>query len=152
MEDYGGASNARYKDFRVLVDGSEKRAIAAVHLGGIAVECQVKSLILLYHGINNWHEPSKKKKEPGHGTPVKRPSHDIVSAIEKMPDLYNKAKSDAKFLSHLSNIKYPLGITGGDFIELRYSELEGECINLPEWEHSLNYVKAWLDKNKVITK
>lgn len=48
MEDFTGAYLARKNDISVLPK-NQNHAIAIFHLGGIAVECRLKSLLLDYH-------------------------------------------------------------------------------------------------------
>ena len=44
MEDYAGAFAARHLDVEALLSSEPMRSTAAVHIGGIAVECQIKAL------------------------------------------------------------------------------------------------------------
>ena len=53
MDHYTGAYMARKNDISVLPK-NQHHAIAIFHLGGIAIECRLKSLLLLYHRINDW--------------------------------------------------------------------------------------------------
>ncbi len=59
MEDFAGAYLARKNDITVLPK-NQNHTIAIFHLGGIAVECRLKSLLLDYHKINKFFENSNR--------------------------------------------------------------------------------------------
>ena len=57
MQDFAGAYIARKNDLLAL---PKDHTIAIFHLGGIALECRLKSLLINYHKINEWGNPSTK--------------------------------------------------------------------------------------------
>jgi hypothetical protein len=150
MENYETASAARRIDADLLLAGQTPRAIAAVHLGGVAVECKLKALVAKYHNISEWDEDSRRPKDPRSGQSIPRPGHGLLAAIRLMDTLYRKAKTDPRFLNHLSRVMHPAGATSLDFIDLRYvgSDLDANALN--DWRESFRYVLSWLAKNEGI--
>jgi hypothetical protein len=144
MEDFAGAYLARKSDITALPK-NQKHTIAIFHLGGIAVECRLKSLLLDYHKINNFSENSNRPKDSMYNQPVVNPSHGLLTALKRMPDFYKKAKSDYQLLTHLQTILYPLCSTEVDYISLRY--IPQTTQSQEDWQKSFDYVCGWLEKN-----
>ncbi len=144
MEDFAGAYLARKNDISALPK-NQKHTIAIFHLGGIAVECRLKSLLLDYHKINNFSENSNRSKDSMYNQPVVNPSHGLLTALKRMPDFYKKAKSDYRLLTHLQVILYPLCSTEVDYISLRY--IPHATQSQEDWQKSFDYVCGWLEKN-----
>lgn len=147
MEDYGMAFESRRADVEKLLEGANTRTTAAAHLGGVAVECRLKALVVQYHGIAAWGQSGTRSKDPRRGQPIERPGHGLLASLRLMEELQKKAKLDPSFLSHLSRIMNPGGATAHDFIDLRYfgDNLTGKT--LEDWHISLKYVLGWLEKN-----
>ncbi|MBN9125573.1 MAG: hypothetical protein BGO99_07375 [Nitrosospira sp. 56-18] len=148
MEDYEQAHKCRLLDIDVLLTGPNQRITTAAHLGGVAVECRLKALIILYHNISVWDQNSKRLKDPLYGKPIPRTGHHLVGAVRLMHVLYRKAKADPAFLKHLERVSYPIGATEINFIALRYSAHDLDLGALPAWQQSLKYVLGWLQKNE----
>lgn len=146
MESYGYSYQARKLDALTLLDLPANHKVAAFHLGGVAVECFLKSLLFIYHEITSWDEPSNRVKDAMYKQAVKNPSHSLVEALRHMPSLYKKAKCDVHFLKHLANILHPLGATSLDYINLRYVAVT-DCAS-DDWRKSFQYVCGWLEKNR----
>jgi len=145
MEDFTGAYIERKRDTSVLLALQSDHSIAIFHLGGIAIECRLKALIILYHNLHDWKHKSRRQGDDLFDTSIKNPSHRLIEAIQSMPILYDKAKMDAAFLQHLSNIINPLGTSESDYISLRYSSKTEQPLD--GWQKSFNYVCGWLDQN-----
>ena len=145
MEDFAGAYLARKNDISALPK-NQHHTIAIFHLGGIAIECRLKSLLLLYHRISEFDEKSSRAKDSMHNQAITNPSHSLSNALRRMPDFHNRAKSDKQFLTHLQNIIYPLGSTVIDYIGLRY--IPQTTQSQEDWQKSFNYVCGWLEKNE----
>lgn len=146
MEDYAAACASRVSDVDTLLSAPDRRTTAAAHLGGIAVECQVKALILTYHGLTAWGELSRRPNGPRE--PILRPGHSLIAGIKLMNVVYRKAKADHVFLTHLDRVMHPKGATDADFIGLRYSAEERSETAMREWRRSFDYVLGWLRKNE----
>lgn len=149
MENYAGACSARYLDVETLLGSLPPRTVAAVHIGGIAVECRLKALILNYHGITEWNQHGRRARDAYAGRPVQGPGHHLVSALKLMTRLFDKAKADPLFMKHLDQVMHPVGSRDIDFIALRYSANELNGDSLATWRKSLDYVTGWLKKNEV---
>ncbi len=147
MEDFAGAYLARKNDIFAL-PRNQNHTIAIFHLGGVAVECQLKAMLLVYHKITDWKHQSRRATDSLFGQPIKNPKHDLIKALSDMSDLYNTALADGHFLTHLGKIIRPLGSSNPDYISLRYIPQTTE--SLSDWHNSFNYICHWLHKNKHI--
>lgn len=152
MEDYTGACEARYLDVEALLCFEPMRSTAAIHIGGIAVECQIKALVLVYHGIGAWNEQGRRARDAHYGRSVARPGHSLVSSVKLMARLYEKAKADPLFIKHLDQLMHPAGSRDADFIDMRYAANDLDGVNMDAWRKSLNYVRGWLKKNEAPSK
>ena len=121
MEDYTGAYIERKRDAFALIALQSNHSITTFHLGGIAIECRLKALIFLYHKISEWDCISRKRKDSMYNQIIENPSHSLLTALKRMPDLYQRAKCDKNFLIHIHKIIYPLDATSIDYIKLRYT-------------------------------
>ncbi|WP_017306759.1 hypothetical protein [Spirulina subsalsa] len=146
MEDFAGASLARKKDAETLLN-LENHNIAALHLGGISIECRLKSLLASYHSISEWDEKSRRKKDSMFNQQINNPGHSLTTSLRHMPELFKLAKSDQQLLNHLNCLVYPLGATSVDYISLRYVA-QASPIQGNEWKKSFDYVYGWLKKNE----
>lgn len=54
MEDYERAYKNRLLDIDALLAANVPRITAATHLGGVAIECRLKALVITYHSIKEW--------------------------------------------------------------------------------------------------
>ena len=147
MEDYTGAFLERKQDTDALLL-LKKHEIASFHLGGIAIECRLKALLFLYHQITGWDQTSKRRKDAMFKQEIKNPSHSLLMAIRHMPDLYDRAKLDNDFLTHLHHIIHPLGATNNNYISLRY--IPQSTCSQDDWKRSFDYVCGWLKTNQGI--
>jgi|GEM_PF-1053347 len=145
MEDFAGAYLARKNDIFAL-PRDQNHTIAIFHLGGLAVECRLKSLLLGYHKINKFDKNSNRPKDSMYNQPVINPSHGLFMALKRMSDFHKKAKSDFQLLKHLQTIMYPLGSTDVDYISLRY--IPQTTKSQEDWQKSFDYVCGWLEKNE----
>ena len=150
LEDYEQASPSRQTDVETLLINANQRTTAAVPLGGIAVECKLKALIIKYHNIGAWDDCSRRKKDPKLGQGISRPGHSLFASVKLMDGIYRKAKTDPLFLMHLERIMHPAGATASDFIELRYSASDIDEASINDWQQSFRYVMGWLLKNEDI--
>ena len=146
MEDFTGACLERKKDTEALLKLKE-HSIAALHLGGIAIECRLKSLLILYHRISEWDEKSGRRSDSMYNQQIQNPGHSLITALRHMPRLYQLAKSDRQLLQHLHCIIYPFGTTSVDYISLRYI-CQSSQDQHDEWKKSFEYVFGWLRKNE----
>jgi hypothetical protein len=146
MEDYSGAYSARKNDVFELSKLQTDHTIAIFHLGGIAVECRLKSLLFHYHKINKWDEKSRRSKDSMYNQPITNPSHALLTALKRMPEFNYRAKLDKQLLTHLQNVIHPLNRTDIDYISLRYIPKTSQ--SQEDWQKSFDYVCGWLEKNE----
>lgn len=146
MEDFTGAYIERKRDVLALLGLKANHGIAIFHLGGVAIECRLKAIMILYHQINRWDDISHRQGDAMYGQIIKNPSHGLLTALRRIPKLYKHAKLDKAFLKHLSHIHYPLGATSIDYISLRYIPQTSKSQN--DWQQSFDYVCKWLKKNE----
>lgn len=147
MEDFAGAYLARKNDIFAL-PRNQNHTVAIFHLGGVAVECRLKAMLLVYHRIADWNLPSQRVGDYLHGQVIRNPSHDLLKAVQNMSALNAVAMLDSDFFCHLENIKRPLGSTNPDYISLRYIPDTQQAISA--WQYSFNYINQWLQKNNGI--
>jgi hypothetical protein len=148
MEDYEEAYRQRLLDINALLAADPKRTTAAAHVGGVAIECRLKALIISYHEILEWGEKSRRPKDPRTSQPIQRTSHALFAAVKQMDVLYKKAMTDQHFIRHLNAVNYPVGASETDFIALRYSSRNLNEANMEGWKRSFSYVQNWLEKNE----
>lgn len=149
MENYSAAANNRYSEAQILLN--HLKYVAAIHLGGVSVECRLKELLVIYHRINNWDEKSKRLKDPRFGSVIARPGHGLLDCLKKMDALYNRAKTDSNFIKHMDRLRFPRG-ADVDFIELRYFGGELTQQEVDNWRESYRYVWGWINKNRMLIK
>ncbi|MEA5420661.1 hypothetical protein VB712_15615 [Spirulina sp. CCNP1310] len=147
MEDFAVVCLERKKDAEVLLKLKDHN-IAALHLGGISIECRLKALLTVYHQISEWNQKSRREKDSMFDQQIKNPEHGLITALRHMPHLYQLAKSNRQFLEHLSRISHPLGASNVDYIGLRYIA-QASSVQRDEWKKSFDYVHGWLEKNEV---
>lgn len=145
MEDFANAYLARKNDISALPK-TQQHTIAIFHLGGIAMECRLKSLLLNYHQIEQFEENSNRRKDSMYKQAVSNPSHSLSNALKHMPEFYQRAKQDKQLLIHLQNIIYPLGTNNIDYINLRYIAETNK--SQENWQKSFDYICGWLEKNE----
>src|SRR5690606_9728008 len=107
MEDYKGAASARLSDVEALLGGGDVRCVAAAHVGGAAVECQLKNFVARYHGIEEWEEKSSRLGDPKNNQIIKNPGHSLLAALRLMHELRERARLDKDFLKHLNCVMHP---------------------------------------------
>jgi len=138
IEDYASAFLERAQDQAVLAKAD--RRIAAMHMGGIVIECRLKSLIF------RSFPPAKQAwktddYDPGHS--IANPGHHLLTALKRCPRLYDKAKKSGDVLSWLATVQTPCG----DFINLRYACHEVSDEDYSRWLTAYRNLKGWIQKN-----
>ncbi len=103
-------------------------------------------MLRLYHRVDEWGQPSSRRKDAIFNQPVKNPGHSLTTALRWMSSLYAKAKLDYEFLRHLQKVYHPLGDTSMDYISIRYIAETSTCQD--EWKKIFDYICGWLEKNK----
>ncbi|RFP62955.1 MAG: hypothetical protein BJG00_001970 [Limnothrix sp. CACIAM 69d] len=147
IEDYESAHLERAIDQSILDKGD--RRIASMHMGGIAIECRLKALILGHfpEKQRDWKPNPKSKHQHSHHCNIFNPGHDLHQALNeldklgvvKAPDENNENIQDA-----LATIQNPL--PGYSFINLRYYGGSLEALDYEGWETQYQIFKTWLDQ------
>ncbi|MBD2161634.1 hypothetical protein H6F46_13120 [Limnothrix sp. FACHB-1083] len=137
-EDYASAFLERAQDQAVLAKAD--RRIAAMHMGGIVIECRLKSLI--FRGFPSaMHVWKTDDHDPGHN--ITNPGHHLLNTLKCCPKLYTKAKKSRDVLRWLATVQDPCG----DFISLRYACHEVSDEDYSRWLTAYRNLKGWIQKN-----
>jgi hypothetical protein len=75
MEDFEAAYKARAVDTETL--HQQKRRTAAMHLGGVSIECLLKAMIVNFYELTEWKTDNNN---PGHT--IHNPEHHLIKEIK----------------------------------------------------------------------
>lgn len=139
MEDYHTAFLRCVKDVEVLHE--QKRRIAAMHFGGVAIECFLKYMIftsLPRNAIKNWYDGTEETGNYGHT--YKNPGHNYDAALGCLNTVNDRVKRFGTVQAWLNTVERP----EGHFIDMRYLGYEPEEEKYKKWYHSYLSLKEWL--------
>lgn len=139
MEDYEAAFLQRVLDVNAL--HSAGRRSAAMHFGGITIECLLKYLIvtsLPQHAKKEWKTDSN---DPGHTS--KNPGHDYQNALRCHNKLLFRVQQSPYVLKWLKEVETP----DSHFIDLRYTGKEPDDGKYRIWWKSYQSLLGWLQRN-----
>jgi hypothetical protein len=138
MEDYQAAFLARHQDTEVLHLSS--RQVAAMHFGGVTVECLLKSIIIgnLPRGASG--EWKTETNNPGH--PITNPGHDFQRALNQCNRLKDRIQRYPKVREWIDIVENPQG----HFINTRYCGGEASEDHYKKWLFAYNSLISWLRK------
>lgn len=146
MEDYRRAYLERALDKNEL-DG-RGRQVASAHLGGIAIECFLKAIVVQAHGISAWHDPEHNKPQT-HG--VRNPGHALMRAVYGVPKLASQyhaliSLGHTDVQSALTKVQQPAPC---GYISLRY---EAVCnFDYADWKRAFDTLHKWIsDAEKLV--
>jgi hypothetical protein len=136
MEDYQAAFLQRYQDTEIL--NASSRKVAAMHLGGIATECFLKSMIfatLPKHANREWktdfNDPKHTITNPGHSFQDALKRHNrLNSRVDKFPEV-------RKWINIVEN-------PSQHFIDIRYKGNEPEDEEYKKWLTAYKKLISWL--------
>lgn len=138
MEDYQAAFVERHKDVGILDQAKRRRA--AMHFGGVTIECLLKYMIFVSLPEGAKWEWKTRENDPGHT--ISNPGHNYLDAIQrnhKLRDRIQQFPEVVKWLSDVENM-------GCHFIEMRYLGTEPEDIKYRQWKKSYMSLLSWLQK------
>jgi hypothetical protein len=135
MEDYAAAYHERFVD-TIALDEAE-RHLAAIHWGGVATECLLKSLVVAGRGISEWET---EQNPTGHG--VTNPGHALVAAIKRHNKLWNRFQQFPEAMRWLDKVDTP----SVHFIDIRYRSDPPSQEAYREWKHAFVRLTSWLHK------
>jgi hypothetical protein len=136
MEDFQSAYVERDKDTRVLHDSERK--IAAMHLGGVTVECLLKALILstVPKAQRTWKTDDH---DPGHT--VTNPGHSFEAALKRNNTLRHRVSQNSTVKNWIKIVESP---NSQHFIDMRYSTNVPHDKDYKEWWYAYESLRNWL--------
>jgi hypothetical protein len=144
MENYEDAAESRLDDWEVL--SREKRKAGSIHMGGIYIECLLKSIICSMNTVADGSRPSKWNVN---GNDMARPGHDFTEGVfaTLLGDIYDDMPDTV--MEALQDISHPGG-DGKSFIDYRYvSENEVLDNTFEQWMVNFIEVFSYLDQKKL---
>ncbi|WP_120750171.1 hypothetical protein [Paenibacillus ginsengarvi] len=124
----------------------QMRRIAAMHLGGVIIECLIKSIIVKYYGINQRNRITEwiaTRNIPRSGRNIiQNPSHRLFQGIQLITPLFNRV--DTNIIAFLNVLQRPNGI---EYIDLRYHSGNITNQQYEDWLKAYTAIRAWLIKN-----
>lgn len=138
MEDYQAAFEQRTADVETL--HTARRYTAAMHFGGVAVECFLKHMICTSlpkntKGVREWKTDTNA---PGHT--ISRPGHDYQGALNCHKQLKSRVQRFQSVQVWLNAVEKP----DGHFINMRYSGHEPSDAKYKQWRKSYQSLIHWL--------
>ena len=124
MEDYQAAFIERHFDTKTLDQSGRK--VAAMHFGGVTIECLLKAIIC--HTI------------PG-GASQNLRTHSCKELLKKHPKLQSRATH--KVREWLDEVENP---TSQPFIDMRYCGIEPNDASYRHWLYAFNQLTNWLQQ------
>ncbi|EGT2192056.1 hypothetical protein ACV3R1_08290 [Clostridium perfringens] len=167
IESFNFVFKERFREYKFIKECSKNGEckILLMHLGGIIVECYIKSRITQKMNItksrNNkalWYSNDKfeylvginncKKSILNSEFTIKNPKHNIEEAIKCISELNNVLTDRPDMLEHIKRIQKPFN-DNREFIDLRYSISEkseefDRIFNL--WENSFKQLIKWINE------
>ncbi|RPH90367.1 MAG: hypothetical protein EHM73_06520 [Chroococcales cyanobacterium metabat2.561] len=139
MEDYQSAFLQRHQDTEILCESNRK--IAAMHFGGITIECLLKSMILASVSSQEW---KTKSNNPGHT--ITNPGHSLTAALTRNNCLYSRVQNYPDVIKWINIVEKPVENPSQNFIDMRYSSSEPNDDKYKEWLSAYQSLKRWLQK------
>lgn len=139
MEDYESAFLQRYQDTEILC--SSARKVAAMHFGGVTIECLLKSMIFA-----SLHKSAKREwktdyNNPGHT--ITNPGHSFQDALKRHNKLHDRMQKFPQVMKWLVTVENP---QNQHFIDMRYSGSEPDDPDYKQWLSAYNSLIRWLQK------
>src|SRR5579859_2564088 len=138
MEDYYAAFLQRATDVTVL--DKNGRRTAAIHLGGVAIECLLKHLLFISLPDDARKEWKTATNDPGHT--VTNPGHKYEEALRRHNRLRSSIQQHPFVLAWLNTVERP----EGHFIDMRYASKEPSNEKYKRWMESYQSIRDWLEK------
>lgn len=138
MEDYQSAFQYRLDDTAALHDANRKSA--AMHFGGITVECLLKAIILA--SLPRTAKPEWKTTGNNPGHTIVNPGHSLFQAIRCNSRLYTRVQNSKAVMTWLNVVENP----GQHFIDVRYAGSEPGDEIYKTWFEAYQKLIHWLQK------
>jgi hypothetical protein len=110
VEDYHAAFLRCAQDVEALHE--QKRRIAAMHFGGVAIECLLKYMLiasLRKDAIKAWYDGTDETKEYGHT--ITNPGHDYREALKRHNKLRSHIEKNIVYMGGYSILRSQMIIT-----------------------------------------
>ncbi len=139
MEDYETAFLQRSQDVEVLHQAG--RRTAAMHFGGVTIECLLKHMIFNTLPKDAKREWKTDATDPGHT--FTNPGHSYWDALDRLNQIRSLIERKEKWVRKwLEDVEKP----GKHFIDLRYNGIEPDDITYKKWRQSYISLLGWLQK------
>ena len=142
MEDFQAAFKERHADVEAL--HATQRRTAAMHFGGVAVECLLKAIVSASLPTNSRGEREWKTETNDPGHTISRPSHEFDKILGAHQKLRSRVQMNPGALKWLNDVEHP----GCPFINMRYLGKEADTSDAQEkykrWRKSYISLVSWL--------
>lgn len=138
MEDYQNTFSERHTDTAALCNSD--RRIAAMHFGGITIECLLKAMIIASLPKGVFKEWKTDSFDPGHT--ITNPGHSYGEALRRHNRLNSRIQKFPGVMKWLQDIEHP----SQHFIDMRYSCDEPDDASYKQWLDSYQRLRGWLQK------
>ena len=138
MEDYHAAFLQRDADVTVLEQNG--RRIAAMHFGGVTIECLLKHLIFTSLPKGARKEWKTDTCDPGHT--ITNPGHNYQEALKRHNRLRSRIQQFPSVLAWFDDVEHP----EDHFINMRYAGNEPNDEKYKQWQQSYRSLLNWLQK------
>jgi hypothetical protein len=138
MEDYDSAFLARQQDTGIL--RNKNRCTAAMHFGGVTIECFLKSIILNNLPRGASREWKTDANNPNHT--ITNPGHDFQDALRRCNRLNSRVQKFPQVIQWINIVESPQG----HFIDMRYSGNEPSEADYKQWLSAYDSLSGWLQK------
>jgi hypothetical protein len=138
MEDYQAAFIERHTDTEILCQS--KRKIAAMHFGGVTIECLLKAMIFATLPKNASQEWKTDSNAPGHT--ITNPGHSFIEALKRHNRLHSRVQKFPEVMKWLNEIENPSQY----FIDMRYCCSEPDDTSYKRRLHAYQSLIGWLQK------
>lgn len=139
MEDYQAAFFHRHTDTEILLQSERK--VAAMHFGGVTIECLLKAMIFASLPKGATQEWKTNDNNPGHT--ITNPGHSYIEALKRHNRLRSRIEQFPQVKKWLQEVENP---TSQHFIDMRYSGLEPDDESYQRWLTAYQSLKRWLQK------
>lgn len=136
MEDYSAAFLRCVLDVETL--HNSRRHVAAMHFGGVAIECLLKDMILTTLPQGAKREWKTDTNNPGHT--FYNPGHSFEAALRCHNKLRNRVQTSNQVLAWFNLVENPKV----HFIDMRYQSLEPDEEIYRKWYKSYTSLLNWL--------
>jgi hypothetical protein len=139
MEDYQAAFIERHLDTETLCQS--RRKVAAMHFGGVTIECLLKAMIFASLPKGTIQEWMTDSNNPGHT--ITNPKHNYTEALKRHNRLRSRIENFPEVRKWLDEVENP---TSQHFIDMRYSGIEPDDTSYKRWLKAYQSLKGWLQK------